>query len=283
MGKPGAFGAFSRRHTGVTYAFGIHATDRHGLHHGRFRAASLIGSDRHHSFQRHMVDHQLSPTLSIQARPFFRIVFELFNRFSEWILFSRYILTRFATIPGNPRQNDYSAPYNKLLNVLFPPDGPFTVGQQTHPIAESRESIDFLVEYQVFWGDVLVFILEIKAGPKLGLVSAREEADLQLRRRVRDLIGIFPLSKLHAISAIGTKLCFYTAEAGRAITPPRIVADDQGATDTAPLGRWRCDVQEVEGAGRLKAVVHEIHQACAQLDPGEPLHFLDILMNLTCH
>lgn len=82
------------------------------------------------------------------------------------------ILTRFATIPTNPRENDYYSSYNKLLNFLFPPDGPFTVGPQTHPIADSREFINFLVEYQVFSGDVPVFILEIKTGPKLGLVSA---------------------------------------------------------------------------------------------------------------
>jgi hypothetical protein len=193
------------------------------------------------------------------------------------------ILTRFATIPANPRENDYYAPYNKLLNVLFPPDGPFTVGPQTYQIAESRESIDILVEYQVFWGDAPVFILEIRTEPKLGLVSAREEADLQIRRRLRDLIDVCPLSKLHAISAIGTRFCFYTAEAGRAITPPRIVADDQLTTDTAPLGRWDCDVLEAEGAARLKALVHEIHQACAQFDPGERLDFLNVLTNLTCH
>jgi hypothetical protein len=187
----------------------------------------------------------------------------------------RSILTRFATIPANPRENDYYVPYNKLLNVLFPPDGPFTVGPQTHSIVESHESINFLVEYQRFWGDAPVFILEIKTGPKLGLVPAQEEADLQIRRRLRDLVGICPLSKLHAISAIGTKLCFYTAEAGRAMAaiPPRIVTDDQLATDTAPLQRWDCDVLGAEGTARLKAVVHEIHQACAQLDPGEHLDF----------
>jgi hypothetical protein len=112
------------------------------------------------------------------------------------------------------------------------------------------------------------------------VISAREEADLQIRRRLRDLVGICPLSELHAISAIGTK-CFYTAEAGRAITPPRIVADDQLATDTAPLERWDCDVLEAEGVARLKALVHEIYQACAQLDPCEHLNFLDILMNPT--
>jgi hypothetical protein len=193
------------------------------------------------------------------------------------------ILTRFATIPANPRENDYYAPYNKLLNFLFPPDSSFTIGPQTYPIAESHESINFLVEYQVFGGDAPVFILEIKTGPKLGLISAREEADLQIRRHLRDLVGICPLSELHAVSAIGTKLCLYTAAADHAITPPRIVADNQLATDTAPLEHWDYDVLEAEGAARLKALVHEIHQACAQLDPREHLNSRDILMNPTLY
>ena len=72
-----------------------------------------------------------------------------------------------------------------------------------------------------------------------------------------------------------------STEAWRAITPPRIVAGDQlAAGGTAPLERWNCDVLEAEGAARLMAVIHEIHQACAQLDPGEHLVSLDILMNL---
>ena len=118
------------------------------------------------------------------------------------------ILTRFATIPANPRENDYYAPYNKLLNFLFPPDSPFTVGPQAHIIAESRESIDFLVEYQVFWGDVPVFILGIKTGPKLGLMSAREEADLQVRKRLRDLISICPLPKASCSQRIRHQIVF---------------------------------------------------------------------------
>ena len=65
-----------------------------------------------------------------------------------------------------------------------------------------------------------------------------------------------------------------STEVGRAITLPRIVAGDQLATDgTAPLERLDCDVLEAEGAARLMAVVHEMHQACAQLDPGEHLDF----------
>ena len=62
---------------------------------------------------------------------------------------------------------------------------------------------------------------------------------------------------------MGTKLRFYTAEAGGAITPLRIVSDDQFSIDTAPLECWDCDVLEAEGGARLKTVVYEIH---AQLD-----------------
>ena len=52
---------------------------------------------------------------------------------------------------------------------------------------------------------------------------------------------------------------------GGAITPLRIVSDDQFSIDTAPLECWDCDhdVLEVEGGARLKTVVNEIH---AQLD-----------------
>jgi hypothetical protein len=48
------------------------------------------------------------------------------------------IHNRFATIPANPRENDYYAPYNKLLNFLFTVDGPFAVGPLTHRIAEAE-------------------------------------------------------------------------------------------------------------------------------------------------
>ena len=58
--------------------------------------------------------------------------------------------------------------------------------------------------------NVPVFILEIETGPKLGLVSVREEADIRIWKRLRDLISFCPLSKLHAVSAMGTKLRFYT-------------------------------------------------------------------------
>ena len=94
-------------------------------------------------------------------------------------------------------------------------------------------------------------------------MSAREEADLQVRRRLRDLIAIAHFPRFMRSAQSAPKLCFHTAEAGRAIAPPRIVADDLFATDTASLGRWDCDVLGVKGAARLKVIVYQIHQVCA--------------------
>ena len=42
------------------------------------------------------------------------------------------------------------APYNKPLNVL-PWDGPIMVGQQSRSITEHRKSINFVLEFQVYW------------------------------------------------------------------------------------------------------------------------------------
>jgi hypothetical protein len=65
--------------------------------------------------------------------------------------------------------------------------------------------------------------------------------------------------------------CF--SEAGRAITLTRIVL-----TINSPLTPPHWNVGNVmywrrRVAARLKVIVHEAHQACAQLDPGEHLYF----------
>ena len=54
--------------------------------------------------------------------------------------------------------------------------------------------------------------------------------------------GVCLLPKLHTIGAIDTKSILLHENV------------------------WDCDVLEAEGAARLKAVVYEIHQACAQIN-----------------
>jgi len=176
---------------------------------------------------------------------------------------------RFNHVPTGARENEYYGPYNKLLHCLFPFDSPFTVAPQSYPVPNSRNSVDFVVEYAVFYGDVPVLILEIKSADGLNLGSARQEADSQIRDRLFDLTAQCPLSVLHAVSAFGTKLCFYTgtngAEGSVIVTPVRIPADPVIMLDTAPATRWDSDVMEDGGANRLKAIVAQIQAECASL------------------
>ena len=60
---------------------------------------------------------------------------------------------------------------------------------------------------------MVVFILEVKSGPRLPSLGARQEADDHIRRRLLELTDLCTLPKLRAVCAFGTKLCFYEAEA----------------------------------------------------------------------
>ncbi|KAF7333997.1 hypothetical protein MVEN_02304300 [Mycena venus] len=62
-----------------------------------------------------------------------------------------------------------------------------------------------------------VLIVEIKPPGNLRLPSAREEADIQIRR------------------AFGTRLAFYKMAKGHQIVPDRILPDPTLLTDTGPL------------------------------------------------
>jgi hypothetical protein len=181
---------------------------------------------------------------------------------------SNNVLNRFKAVPDNPRENDFYAPYNKLLSILFPADSQYTVAPQANPYNNSKESVDFIIEFHVFYDAVPVFVVEVKGPSALVYPSTREEADVQMRGRLRDLVGQCPLSNLRGVSAIGTKLCFYTArQTGNNLTvePQRIPADPQLTTDTAPQSRWDVDVLEEDGFIRLTEVVSMIKKECETL------------------
>jgi len=76
-------------------------------------------------------------------------------------------------------------------------------------------------------------------------VSAQEEADLEIRRHLRDLIANFMRSARSAPNCVS--IC--TAETGHTIVPPKIVADDQLAIDSVQVERWDRDVLAAGGGG----------------------------------
>ena len=85
-------------------------------------------------------------------------------------------------------ENVWHAPYNKLLNTLFPVDTDFTVIPNSQKIY-SIKGVDYLVTFEIFLENQPVFVLVLKQKVDFSVRSNRKAADDQLRRRLGDLIG----------------------------------------------------------------------------------------------
>lgn len=178
------------------------------------------------------------------------------------------VLRQFQAVPANCRESDFYGPYNKLLNHYFPPNTDFTVVPQ-YLKAASRDSADFIACFEIRLENKPVLIVELGDPAAIQLISTRAEADDQIRRRIVDLAEYCPLGTLHAVSALGTKLCFYSLDVkNRAarIDPPRVNRDPDTVNDYAPTERWNRDVLEASGEDKLLAVINEITAGCAQLN-----------------
>ena len=85
-------------------------------------------------------------------------------------------------------ENVWHAPYNKLLNTLFPVDTDFTVIPNFQKIY-SIKGVDYLVTFEIFLENQPVFVLVLKQKVDFSVRSNRKAADDQLRNRLGDLIG----------------------------------------------------------------------------------------------
>jgi hypothetical protein len=77
-----------------------------------------------------------------------------------------------------------------------------------------------------------------------------------------------PLPTLYGVSALGTKLCFYSLnvrETDLVIMPQAIPRDPILVTDTAPADRWAFDILEPAGEARFREVIQEIINGCLAL------------------
>lgn len=178
-------------------------------------------------------------------------------------MWPNYIVERFKTVPQNSRENDFYAPYNKLLCSEFPVDSKYTVAPQSYPVPSSRDSIDFVIEYLVLENDLPVFILEIKEPSKINLLSSRQEADIQMRKRLRDLVQRCPIDKLNGVSAFGSQLSFYSIDKHTMkMLPPVIPQDIEMINDTAPIERWNTNLLDENGSVKLQGLFRDIKNKC---------------------
>ncbi|KAH8997721.1 hypothetical protein EDB86DRAFT_2803532, partial [Lactarius hatsudake] len=177
------------------------------------------------------------------------------------------------SIPANCKESDFHGPYNKLLNYYFPPDTDFTVVPLVVPQYLKAASgygyvANFIVSFEIRLENKPVLIVQLKGPTAIHHISTRAEADDQIRGRIIDLAEHCPLDTLHAVSAFGTRLCFYSLDMenrGARIDPRRIDGDPDMVNDYAPAVRWNRDVLEASGEDKLLAVIDEIKAGCAQL------------------
>ena len=67
------------------------------------------------------------------------------------------------------------------------------------------------------------------------------------------------------MSALGTKVCFYTYDKGTRSVLPKTMKDVSDlVTDTAPADRWSLGVMTPDG-DKLREVVNQAKVMCAQL------------------
>lgn len=178
------------------------------------------------------------------------------------------IVRQFQAVPPSPKQSDFHGPYNKLLNTFFPPDSDFTVvPQYLKPLY--RDSADFIFCFEIYLKNLPVFIVELKDPSAILKISTRGEADDQIRRRMGDLAEDCPLPTLHAMSALGTRLCFYRLDttdlANSGILPLPIARHPTRVNDYAPAELWEYDVMEERGEEKLRTVIQEVIEECTTL------------------
>ncbi|KAI9566199.1 hypothetical protein HD554DRAFT_2221544 [Boletus coccyginus] len=179
------------------------------------------------------------------------------------------VVRQFQTVSPNADESDFLGPYNKLLNTLFPPDSDFTVAPQFLK-SDPADPSDYISSFEIFFKNWPVFALQLKKPGNLKYKSSRATADQLIRIRVADSAGDRPIPILHAVSAFGSRLCFYHLDtantaAGIFILPRRIPHHPTMMNDTAPMERWNCDVMDAEGETRLRAVVDSIKAACEDI------------------
>jgi hypothetical protein len=180
-------------------------------------------------------------------------------------MWPEYVIRSFHAI-NSPICNvsHFHGPYFKLLWYCFPPNTEFT--PIPHPLkaaSQPRDSIEFIVNRAVSvpLENKPVLIVQLKNPAAIQHISTRAEADDQIRRRIIDLAERCPLRTLHAVSALGTKLSFYSLDLknrAAGIDPPRIDRDPVLVNDYAPAERWNCDILEASGEEKLLAVINEI-------------------------
>ncbi|KAI0740255.1 hypothetical protein C8Q76DRAFT_587287, partial [Earliella scabrosa] len=112
-----------------------------------------------------------------------------------------------------------------------------------------------------------VFFVEIKDPRNLGMASARDEADKQVRGRYDVFLKGCEIPFLHGISAFGHMVRFYKGvQSTGKISPPRVAVSKIYELNNDYLqDGWGLDILSDAGREKMTTVAHEIGEMCAAL------------------
>ena len=115
-----------------------------------------------------------------------------------------------------PVKNKFYGLYDSILNECFPTTHFMITPHYATPGAQSEGSaaIEFVITFVVESMDLEspVFFFEIEAPTYLPSISARKNAEKQVRKRIEQLANLVQIPKLYGVSAMGRQLSYYTYE-----------------------------------------------------------------------
>ncbi|KAJ2920066.1 hypothetical protein MD484_g271, partial [Candolleomyces efflorescens] len=157
-------------------------------------------------------------------------------------------------------ESAFNGPYTRLLYHLFGVLGPYEISPQYRIFDTTRDVVALLT---VELNKHPVFFIEVKPTASFNLDSKRKQADDLMRDHFRDIRHTLITPRLPAVSAFGTRLCFYEyTVATNALTPAAVPADPLFLNDVAPADRWDCDLLEADGAARFRQLVDSVLEMC---------------------
>lgn len=160
-------------------------------------------------------------------------------------------------------ENKFYPLYDDILNECFPRTTFSISPQYATPMAQigGVGAIDFAITYVIEALDIdsPVLFIEVKPPSHLPIISARKEAENQVRRRFEEISHLVKIPKLYGISAIGRQLSYYEFDlASNRITPDALPDSFAIVTGTAPQERWDTNIIDSEGYDKFMRTVEEV-------------------------
>lgn len=157
-------------------------------------------------------------------------------------------------------ETELYGPYNALLDFCFPwEEGWNVVPQYRQP--RNRDTIDFTTVFLVARRKIPVFFMDIKPAAHVRNLSTRASADEQMRDRFAVLEEFVQTPRLHAFSALGSRLAHFDLICDdMELTPSEIPRNPRRITDTAPASLWNIDVLTETGFAQFMDVVADVKQ-----------------------